>query len=233
MPIINSPQSLSFVFSMAPCIHYQAFSRIFDKSKYCCTEREIISSKQPAINVNYSNCCDFTYGVKHATVNKRWNEYHTTWICNTRPWSSFNKEGTVFVLLLPEEPAAEPLAWPVEEEFGFLDLLILATVFTPPKIKTDAPLVSQTDEVGRHRQLSEQASSYFRTYGVILSARGADRLLCAVINRRKPAEERMDYLYLFTAGFLFFPSSHILFTYLQKFIFPSLNFVDRFAISTR
>ena len=119
----------------APCIHYQAFSRIFDKSKYCCTEREIISSKQPAINVNYSNCCDFTYGVKHATVNKRWNEYHTTWICNTRPWSSFNKEGTVFVLLLPEEPAAEPLAWPVEEEFGFLDLLILATVFTPPKSK--------------------------------------------------------------------------------------------------
>lgn len=68
---------------------------------------------------------------------------------------------------------------------------------------------------------------------MILSARGADRLLCAVINRRKPAEERMDYLYLFTAGFLFFPSSHILFTYLQKFIFPSLNFVDRFAISTR
>ena len=61
----------------------------------------------------------------------------------------------MFVLLLPEEPAAEPLAWPVEEEFGFLDLLILGTVFTPPKIKTDAPLVSQTDEVGRHRQLSE------------------------------------------------------------------------------
>lgn len=49
MPIINSPQSLSFVFSMAPCIHYPAFSRIFDKAKYCCTEREIISSKQPAI----------------------------------------------------------------------------------------------------------------------------------------------------------------------------------------
>ena len=39
----------------------------------------------------------------------------------------------MFVLLLPEEPAAELLAWPVEEEFGFLDLLILATVFTPPK----------------------------------------------------------------------------------------------------
>ena len=57
----------------------------------------------------------------------------------------------MFVLLLPEEPATEPLAWPVEEEFGFLDLLILGTVFTPPKIKTDAPLVSQTDEVGRHR----------------------------------------------------------------------------------
>lgn len=34
----------------------------------------------------------------------------------------------MFVLLLPEEPAAELLAWPVEEEFGFLDLLILATV---------------------------------------------------------------------------------------------------------
>lgn len=41
----------------------------------------------------------------------------------------------MFVLLLPEEPAAELLAWPVEEEFGFLDLLILATVFTPPKSK--------------------------------------------------------------------------------------------------
>ena len=68
-------------------------------------------------------------------MNKRWNGYDTTWICNTRPWSSFNKEGTVFVLLLPEEPAAELLAWPVEEEFGFLDLLILATVFTPPKSK--------------------------------------------------------------------------------------------------
>jgi len=47
--IYNSPQSLSFVFSMAPCIHYPAFSRIFDKSKYCGTEREILSSKQPAL----------------------------------------------------------------------------------------------------------------------------------------------------------------------------------------
>lgn len=41
----------------------------------------------------------------------------------------------MFVLLLPEEPAAELVACPVEEEFGFLDLLILATVFTPPKSK--------------------------------------------------------------------------------------------------
>ncbi|KAL9982099.1 hypothetical protein ACROYT_G010897 [Oculina patagonica] len=40
-------------------------------------------------------------------------------------------------------------------------------------------------------------------------------------------------LYLFTAGFFAFPLSHILFTYLQKFIFPRLNYVDRFAISTR
>lgn len=56
------------------------------------------------------------------SVNKR---LKSTWICNTRPWSSLSREGTVFVLLpLPEEPDAELLACPLVVEVGFLDLLI-------------------------------------------------------------------------------------------------------------
>lgn len=56
------------------------------------------------------------------SVNKR---LKSTWICNTRPWSSLSREGTVFVLLLlPEEPDAELLACPVVVEVGFLDLRI-------------------------------------------------------------------------------------------------------------
>ncbi|XP_068748379.1 TLC domain-containing protein 3A-like [Montipora capricornis] len=43
----------------------------------------------------------------------------------------------------------------------------------------------------------------------------------------------MDGLYLFTAGLFFFPLSHILSTYFQKFIFTNIAYVDRFAISTR
>lgn len=38
---------------------------------------------------------------------------------------------------------------------------------------------------------------------------------------------------LFIAGFFAFPSSHVFFTFLQRYIFPGLNYVDRFAISTR
>ncbi|XP_015775321.1 PREDICTED: protein FAM57B-like [Acropora digitifera] len=43
----------------------------------------------------------------------------------------------------------------------------------------------------------------------------------------------MDGLFLFTAGLVFFPLSHVLCTYFQKFIFTHLAYVDRFSISTR
>ncbi|KAK2556219.1 Ceramide synthase [Acropora cervicornis] len=44
---------------------------------------------------------------------------------------------------------------------------------------------------------------------------------------------KMDGLFLFTAGLVFFPLSHVLCTYFQKFIFTHLAYVDRFSISTR
>ena len=137
------------------------------------------------------------------------------------------------MLALPEEPATELLACPVVEEVGFLDLLIFVPLRNPREmdtvsIKTERSV--ESDEVGKHRRI-------FRTISVTSSEKWRDTVLtgcvalfCLHVKSRR--EEEMGF-YLFTAGFFFFPSSHILLTYLQKFIFPRLNYVDRFSISTR